>query len=196
MVDLGDLGGGESMVTAINGADQVVGHSLTAGGAQHAFLWEDGTTYDLGTLGGASSTAVAINDSGQILGESERLGGVTHAVIWMSHRALYLPQIRTKGPFGVRPHSLWSFSPPQSVLSLLRSEFGERSRLGTRWSNKRMHARSAPELRQVCRVTVHTNREGQRCVYDACRVPAVIVTRYGPVGCTYVVHVRQCSEVP
>ena len=70
------------------------GHSLTAGGAQHAFLWEDGTMYDLGTLGGASSTAVAINDSGQILGESETLGGATHAVIWMSHRALYLPQIR------------------------------------------------------------------------------------------------------
>jgi probable HAF family extracellular repeat protein len=93
-VDLSALGGANSHATAINGAGQVVGHSLTAAGEQHAFLWEDGVMYDLGTLGGAASTAIAINDSGQIIGESETRGGATHAVLWTAHHVLYLPQIR------------------------------------------------------------------------------------------------------
>ena len=44
---------------------QVVGTNGTAGGQQHAFLWQNGKMRDLGTLGGRDSGASAINASGR-----------------------------------------------------------------------------------------------------------------------------------
>ena len=71
MHDLGTLGGKESAATAVNERGQVIGESTTAGGATHAFLWQDGKMRDLGTLGGQSSSPTAINDVGQVVGASD-----------------------------------------------------------------------------------------------------------------------------
>jgi probable HAF family extracellular repeat protein len=68
---LGDLGGRESWAFGINNANQVVGISVNASGAGHAFLWtRNGGMQDLGTLGGKESGAFAINAAGQVAGES------------------------------------------------------------------------------------------------------------------------------
>jgi len=74
--------GGYSQPTAINEAGQVIGYSNTAGGQQHAFIWEGGVMTDLGTLGGSSSNAQAINEAGQAIGQSDMAGVGAHAFIW------------------------------------------------------------------------------------------------------------------
>ena len=60
----------------------MVGHSYTASGAEHAFLWEGGTMTDLGTLGGRDSGATGINARGQVVGYSSTASGAIHAVLW------------------------------------------------------------------------------------------------------------------
>jgi probable HAF family extracellular repeat protein len=81
-VDLGTLGGTESMALAINDAGQIVGHSTTASGVVHAFLYSNGHMTDLGMPSGAAgSSALAINRTGQIVG----LIGINSS----SHAALY-----------------------------------------------------------------------------------------------------------
>jgi probable HAF family extracellular repeat protein len=83
ITDLGDLGGDLSVATAVNNLGQVVGYGMTAGGAQHAFVWTNGVITDLGTLGGDSSRANAINDAGTIAGTASRSsGGFGYAVRW------------------------------------------------------------------------------------------------------------------
>jgi len=77
MIDLGTLGGDDSVASAINdlAGDQlrVVGYAQRPNGLSHAFL-SDGTAdslVDLGTLPGYSSShAHDINDSGMVVGRS------------------------------------------------------------------------------------------------------------------------------
>ena len=62
------------IASGINDAGQVVGRSITAAGAYHAFITGPngvGMT-DLGTLGGGYSDASGINDAGQVVGYSTR----------------------------------------------------------------------------------------------------------------------------
>lgn len=68
--DLGTLGGEESQAVAINGRGEVVGWSLTAAGAIHAFAWGNGRMRDLPPVGmGVDvSEAVAVTDTGVVVG--------------------------------------------------------------------------------------------------------------------------------
>ena len=84
MVDLGTLGGANSVATEINDQGQVVGLANAADGAVHAFFWENGTMQDLGssvgflpsgtfgmTILGAYPllwSPVRINQVGQVIG--------------------------------------------------------------------------------------------------------------------------------
>ena len=71
VVDLGTLGGTQSLARAINASGQVVGWAYVPGLTHvRAFLWQQGVMIPLGTFGGNSSDAFDINDSGLIVGSS------------------------------------------------------------------------------------------------------------------------------
>jgi len=64
---LGTLGGTYSVATGLNDAGQVIGHSATASGVDHPFLYTNGSMIDLGTMG-VSGTLNDINNAGVIVG--------------------------------------------------------------------------------------------------------------------------------
>jgi probable HAF family extracellular repeat protein len=80
VVDLGTLGGHQSLAGYVNERGQVVGVAADAqpddlslfgwGTRTRAFLWEKGTMRDLGTLGGPDAGAAAVNGNGQVAGAS------------------------------------------------------------------------------------------------------------------------------
>jgi probable HAF family extracellular repeat protein len=92
VTDLGTLGAAnaETLARGLNERGQVVGESVTPGGAFHAFLWtpgvpngQVGSLADLGTLPGASSSsAYGVNDSGAVAGTSDGT-----AFVWTDGRA-------------------------------------------------------------------------------------------------------------
>jgi probable HAF family extracellular repeat protein len=84
IINLGTLGGTDSMPFWINDQGQVVGLATNTipdqlklldvipslGTQTHAFLWQDGHMSDLGTLGGPDSGAMYINNRSQVAGVS------------------------------------------------------------------------------------------------------------------------------
>jgi probable HAF family extracellular repeat protein len=82
--DLGTFGGSDSYARGINNSGQVVGYSITAGNAEHAFLYSGGTMNDLGTLGGSYSFADGVNNSGQVVGNSNVAGNPGNAFLYSS----------------------------------------------------------------------------------------------------------------
>jgi len=70
--DIGTLGGGETLAADLNDLGQVTGSSLTAAGAQHAFVWRAGSgMLDIGTpTGNGESSGAAINRHGVVTGSS------------------------------------------------------------------------------------------------------------------------------
>jgi probable HAF family extracellular repeat protein len=74
ITDLGTLGGPYSYATAINDNGQIVGDSINTVGANHGFLYSNGSITDLGTLGGEVSVASDINNLGLIVGFSSTAG--------------------------------------------------------------------------------------------------------------------------
>lgn len=73
VMDIGSLGGGTANAAGLNNAGQLTGHSATAAGFEHAFVWTRASGFvDLGTLPGASNSAgAAINNRGVVVGNSE-----------------------------------------------------------------------------------------------------------------------------
>ena len=98
VTELGTFGGPHSCAFSINNDGWIVGRAgVSAIGAEHAFLWREGSgMIDLGTLGGSNSRAWAVNSVGQIVGESTtgELGDFLHAFIWTANGGMVeLPRL-------------------------------------------------------------------------------------------------------
>jgi len=82
IVDLGTLGGNESLAATINNRGQIVGGAANSvpdifpgplgfwGTRTRAFLWEKGVMTDLGDLGGPDAFAIFVSERGDIAGVS------------------------------------------------------------------------------------------------------------------------------
>src|SRR5205823_6174605 len=82
-IDLGTLGGRNSVVTGLNAYGHVIGWSHTRNGERHAFLWKEGRMRDLGTFpAGIQSSAEAINAKDEIVGSADTGSGQIHAFLW------------------------------------------------------------------------------------------------------------------
>lgn len=81
VTELGTLGGTNSMATALNNHEQVVGAAQTALGNYHAFMFGGGRMTDLGTLGGSNSWAYGVNDNGWVVGGAELSWTNMHAFL-------------------------------------------------------------------------------------------------------------------
>jgi probable HAF family extracellular repeat protein len=106
ITDLGSLGFGLTVPTAVNASGQATGYSNLATAipytckghykpprtcyyhAERAFVWSNGTMTDLGTLGTSGTTSSgsagnAINASGEVAGwTNTATAGVLHAALW------------------------------------------------------------------------------------------------------------------
>ncbi len=113
IVDLGTLGGNQSLANAINDSGQVVGAALNttpdpfsgagfllspAATQVHAFLWQAGVMQDLGTLGGPDSTAWTVNRRGDIAGESFTASTPNPVTTWCG------TNVPTEEPFIIEKH--------------------------------------------------------------------------------------------
>jgi len=84
-VDLGTLGGRNSVAFAINDGGTIVGMSDTlAKNMFHAVRWDGLVAVDLGALGGRKqrSMAYSINKSGVVVGGSQDSASNFHATVW------------------------------------------------------------------------------------------------------------------
>lgn len=83
LVDLGTLGGTQSLARAVNTGGDIVGWAFEAGGTtQRAVLWRDGVAIDLGTFGGPISDAHDINDLGVVVGSAFDAQNLERAFRW------------------------------------------------------------------------------------------------------------------
>jgi probable HAF family extracellular repeat protein len=82
-IPLGNLGGAGAVANALNNSNQVVGWSQIASGAQHAFLYTNGSMQDLNSLIPSSSgfvltSAVGIDSAGDIAAYGTSASGQTN----------------------------------------------------------------------------------------------------------------------
>ena len=86
IIELGTLGGPDSLATDLNNKGQIIGSSSISEGLQPtAFLWEEGTMVPLTVTAGLTTTANEINDAGLIAGTAiTEAGAVTKQwpVLW------------------------------------------------------------------------------------------------------------------
>jgi probable HAF family extracellular repeat protein len=121
MVDLGHLGGGNSIAYGINAVGQIVGTSATATFASHAFrTTADGVinpdTDDLGTLGGISSTAYRINGAGQVAGHSQTFGNLTNHAFRTAANSPINPSSDGLGSLGGTRSEAWGINASGQVV--------------------------------------------------------------------------------
>lgn len=114
MVDLGDLGGDQSIAYGINTSGQIVGTSSTASFASHAFrttaTGHIDLASDLGTLGGLSSTAYRINTSGQVAGHSQIPGNATVQAFRTAANSAISPGTDGLGTLGGTRSEAWGLN--------------------------------------------------------------------------------------
>lgn len=85
VLDLGTLGGSQSLARAVNASGMVVGWAYPPGLAlQRAFLWQQGAMTELGTFGGDRSDAQDINDAGVVVGSAYDVLNRERAFWWKS----------------------------------------------------------------------------------------------------------------
>ena len=83
VIDLGTLGGTQSLARAVNRQGDVVGWAYRTGETSpRAFLWRAGVMSDLGTFGGARSDANDINTAGAVVGSAFDAAGRERAFYW------------------------------------------------------------------------------------------------------------------
>lgn len=83
VIDLGTLGGTQSLARAINRDGDVVGWAYRTGETTpRAFVWRAGLMTDLGTFGGARSDANDINTAGVIVGSAFDSAGRERGFFW------------------------------------------------------------------------------------------------------------------
>jgi len=84
VVDLGTLGGSQSVAYGINDSGQVTGQAAIGRDNQltHAFLYSGGVMRDLGTLGGDLSNGHALNAAGQVVGSAQMADGSNRAFLY------------------------------------------------------------------------------------------------------------------
>lgn len=71
VVDLGTLGGTQSLARSVNQLGWVVGWAYRQGSnTQQAFLWRDGVMQSLGDFGGGRSDASGVNEDGIVVGSA------------------------------------------------------------------------------------------------------------------------------
>lgn len=88
VIDLGDLGSGQSWAAGMNTKGEIVGFSLGQDNATfYPVLWRWGNIINLGLLNGNMSTfgiANAVNNKGQVVGFSDLDHGQIHAFLWQN----------------------------------------------------------------------------------------------------------------
>lgn len=105
VIDLGTLGGNSAVPFGINDQGQVVGHSTTANGEPHAFVWENGAMRDLAP-DRPNTRATIVTNSGIIAGQEYRnpnakiltwIGGVASVVPTGGEGGVWLADVSEAG---------------------------------------------------------------------------------------------------
>jgi probable HAF family extracellular repeat protein len=96
LIELGTLGGTESMATRINDKGEIVGSARRKDRNWSAFLYDRRSgMHDLGTLGGTSSHGAALNNAGAAVGHADTANGDMHA--FLAQRGLPMQDLGTLG---------------------------------------------------------------------------------------------------
>jgi probable HAF family extracellular repeat protein len=137
MMDLGTLGGPDSVALLINERGQVAGQSYTSFIPNPAtgvptvdpFLWDKRKMLDLGSLGGTFGGAGWINERGQVVGSSNLPGDLTqHPFLW--NQGLLTDLGTLGGSFGSAIH----VNDAGEVVGFATNQ-GDQAVLGFLWKN-------------------------------------------------------------
>lgn len=112
-IALGDLGGGNTVATAINNRGEVTGGGVSPDGTNHIFLWSKASGFqDLGGFPGAVLTVApccnTINDSAQIAGFAVDSAGNSFAFLWQDHQWMNLNKL-------IPANSHWILTAAESI---------------------------------------------------------------------------------